>query len=209
METGLCALQGGIDTRIRGLEVLGPKPTFWPVFREQLCRHTRLFYMVRAQAWSQDIAEDRRGLLHLSSRCASTCAPVCLRGRLQFQAGRLGLAAPNTFPPPPLPRLNGALRHEQNFASHFLPDEEAAQALGKTCWEALVSPLVQNITCPGNCPCPSPFTIPVLSPTLQSLLALSWVTPLAHLSPALTQPPQAPGFSQPRGASFPCVPGVS
>lgn len=75
METGLCALQGGIDTRIRGLEVLGPKPTFWPVFREQLCRHTRLFYMVRAQAWSQDISEDRRGLLHLSSRCASTWVP--------------------------------------------------------------------------------------------------------------------------------------
>ena len=96
------------------MEVLGPKPTFWLVFREQLCRHTRLFYMVRAQAWSQDIAEDRRGLLHLSSR------------------------------------LNGALRHEQNFASRFLPDEEAAQALGKTYWEALVSPLVQNITCPDE-----------------------------------------------------------
>nr|AKZ42355.1 cullin-7 [Castor fiber] len=106
--------QGGIDTRIRGLEVLGPKPTFWPVFREQLCRHTRLFYMVRAQAWSQDIAEDRRSLLHLSSR------------------------------------LNGALRQEQNFADRFLPDDEAAQALGKTCWEALVSPLVQNITCPDE-----------------------------------------------------------
>ncbi|XP_029800663.1 cullin-7 isoform X2 [Suricata suricatta] len=106
--------QGGIDTRIRGLEVLGPKPTFWPVFREQLCRHTRLFYMVRAQAWSQDIAEDRRSLLHLSSR------------------------------------LNGALRQEQNFADCFLPDDEAAQALGKTCWEALVSPLVQNITSPDE-----------------------------------------------------------
>ncbi|KAM7136968.1 cullin-7 isoform 1-T1 [Molossus nigricans] len=106
--------QGGIDTRIRGLEVLGPKPTFWPVFREQLCRHTRLFYMVRAQAWSQDIAEDRRSLLHLSSR------------------------------------LNGALRQEQNFADRFLPDDEAAQALGKTCWEALVSPLVQNITSPDE-----------------------------------------------------------
>ena len=149
-ETGLCALQGGIDTRIRGLEVLGPKPTFWPVFREQLCRHTRLFYMVRAQAWSQDIAEDRRGLLHLSSRCASTGAPVCLRGSLQSQAGGLGPVAPNTFLPAPLPRLNGALRHEQNFASCFLPDEEAAQALGKTYWEALVSPLVQNITCPDE-----------------------------------------------------------
>ncbi|XP_071074561.1 cullin-7 [Dasypus novemcinctus] len=106
--------QGGIDTRIRGLEVLGPRPTFWPVFREQLCRHTRLFYMVRAQAWSQDIAEDRRSLLHLSSR------------------------------------LNGALRQEQNFANRFLPDDEAARALGKTCWEALVSPLVQNITCPDE-----------------------------------------------------------
>ncbi|XP_022359236.1 cullin-7 [Enhydra lutris kenyoni] len=106
--------QGGIDTRIRGVEVLGPKPTFWPVFREQLCRHTRLFYMVRAQAWSQDIAEDRRSLLHLSSR------------------------------------LNGALRQEQNFADRFLPDNEAAQALGKTCWEALVSPLVQNITSPDE-----------------------------------------------------------
>ncbi|XP_010615947.1 cullin-7 isoform X1 [Fukomys damarensis] len=106
--------QGGIDTRIRGVEVLGPKPTFWPAFREQLCRHTRLFYMVRAQAWSQDIAEDRRSLLHLSSR------------------------------------LNGALRHEQNFADRFLPDEEAARALGKTCWEALVSPLVQNITSPDE-----------------------------------------------------------
>ncbi|XP_036909069.1 cullin-7 isoform X2 [Sturnira hondurensis] len=106
--------QGGIDTRIRGLEVLGPKPTFWPVFREQLCRHTRLFYMVRAQAWSQDIVEDRRSLLHLSSR------------------------------------LNGALCQEQNFADRFLPDNEAAQALGKTCWEALVSPLVQNITFPDE-----------------------------------------------------------
>ncbi|XP_069879806.1 cullin-7 isoform X2 [Dipodomys merriami] len=106
--------QGGIDTRIRGLEILGPKPIFWPVFREQLCRHTRLFYMVRAQAWSQDIAEDRRSLLHLSTR------------------------------------LNGALRQEQTFADLFLPDDEAAQALGKTCWEALVSPLVQNITSPDE-----------------------------------------------------------
>ena len=65
----LCVLQVGIATRIRGLEVLGPKPTFWPVFWELLCHHTRLFYMVRAQTWSQDIAEDRRSLLHLSSRC--------------------------------------------------------------------------------------------------------------------------------------------
>ncbi|XP_014443324.1 cullin-9 isoform X2 [Tupaia chinensis] len=104
--------QGGIDTRVRGVEVLGPKPTFWPLFREQLCRRTYLFYTIRAQAWSRDIAEDRRRLLQLC------------------------------------PRLNRVLRHEQNFADRFLPDDEAAQALGKTCWEALVSPLVQNITSP-------------------------------------------------------------
>lgn len=72
-------MQGGIDTRIRGLEVLGPKPTFWPVFREQLCRHTRLFYMVRAQAWSQDIAEDRKRLLQLSARCVRACVCLCVR----------------------------------------------------------------------------------------------------------------------------------
>ncbi|XP_054990859.1 cullin-9 isoform X2 [Sorex araneus] len=104
--------QGGIDTRVRGVEVLGPKPTFWPLFREQLCRRTCLFYTIQAQVWSQDIAEDRRGLLQLC------------------------------------PRLNRVLRHEQSFADRFLPDDEAAQALGKTCWEALVSPLVQNITTP-------------------------------------------------------------
>uniref|UniRef100_A0A452TS24 Cullin 9 n=1 Tax=Ursus maritimus TaxID=29073 RepID=A0A452TS24_URSMA len=104
--------QGGIDTRVRGVEVLGPKPTFWPLFREQLCRRTCLFYTIRAQAWSRDIAEDRKRLLQLC------------------------------------PRLNRVLRYEQNFADRFLPDDEAAQALGKTCWEALVSPLVQNITSP-------------------------------------------------------------
>ncbi|KAM6185286.1 cullin-9 [Rhynchocyon petersi] len=104
--------QGGIDTRVRGVEILGPKPTFWPLFREQLCRRTSLFYTIWAQAWSRDIAEDRTRLLQLC------------------------------------PRLNKVLRHEQNFADRFLPDEEAAQALGKTCWEALVSPLVQNITSP-------------------------------------------------------------
>uniref|UniRef100_A0A5F8GK56 Cullin 9 n=1 Tax=Monodelphis domestica TaxID=13616 RepID=A0A5F8GK56_MONDO len=106
--------QGGIDTRVRGVEVLGPKPTFWPLFREQLCRRTHLFYTVRAQAWSQDIARDRKRLLQLC------------------------------------PRLNGALRHEQSFADRFLPDDEAALALGRTCWEALVSPLVQSITAPDG-----------------------------------------------------------
>ncbi|NXW95924.1 CUL9 protein, partial [Alopecoenas beccarii] len=104
--------QGGIDTRVRGIEVLGPKPTFWPVFREQLCWRTFLSYTVQAHAWCQEICRDRGRLLQLFGR------------------------------------LNQALRHEQGFADRFLPDDEAAQALGRTCWEALVSPLVQSITSP-------------------------------------------------------------
>ncbi|KAM3930644.1 cullin-9 isoform 2-T3 [Leptodactylus fuscus] len=102
--------QGGIDTRVRGLEVLGPKPTLWPVFKEQLCRRTFLFYTSRAHSWGQEICEKKERLLQLFSR------------------------------------LNRALSHEQEFADRFLPDDEAAQALGRTCWEALISPLVRSIT---------------------------------------------------------------
>ncbi|KAM4040516.1 cullin-9-like isoform 2-T2 [Anomaloglossus baeobatrachus] len=102
--------QGGIDTRVRGLEVLGPKVTFWPVFKEQLCRRTFLFYTSRAHSWGQEICEKKERLLQLFSR------------------------------------LNRALSHEQEFADRFLPDDEAAQALGHTCWEALISPLVRSIT---------------------------------------------------------------
>ncbi|XP_066849591.1 cullin-9-like isoform X1 [Anser cygnoides] len=104
--------QGGIDTRVRGIEVLGPKPTFWPVFREQLCRRTFLCCTARALAWCQEIRRDRGRLLQLFGK------------------------------------LNRALRHEQDFAERFLPDDEAARALGRACWEALVSPLVQSITSP-------------------------------------------------------------
>ncbi|XP_069092496.1 cullin-9 [Pleurodeles waltl] len=106
--------QGGIDTRVRGIEVLGPKPTFWPVFKEQLCRRTYLFYTTKAHTWCQEISEDRMQLLQLFNR------------------------------------LNSALRHEQVFADRFLPDDEAAQALGRTCWEALINPLVHNITIPDS-----------------------------------------------------------
>ncbi|CAI9532052.1 unnamed protein product [Staurois parvus] len=106
--------QGGIDTRVRGLEILGPKPTFWPVFKEQLCRRTFLFYTSRAHSWGQEIRDKKENLLQLFSR------------------------------------LNRALSLEQEFADRFLPDDEAAQALGRTCWEALISPLVQNITTPDS-----------------------------------------------------------
>ncbi|XP_055672678.1 cullin-9-like isoform X2 [Falco peregrinus] len=104
--------QGGIDTRVRGIEVLGPKPTFWPVFKEQLCRRTFLSCTARAHAWCQEICQDRGRLLQLFGR------------------------------------LNRALQHEQSFADRFLPDDEAARALGRTCWEALVNPVVQSITSP-------------------------------------------------------------
>uniref|UniRef100_G3UU26 Uncharacterized protein n=1 Tax=Meleagris gallopavo TaxID=9103 RepID=G3UU26_MELGA len=104
--------QGGIDTRVRGIEVLGPKPTFWPIFKEQLCRRTFLFCSARAHVWCQEIHQDRGQLLQLFGK------------------------------------LNRALRHEQDFADRFLPDNEAARALGRTCWEALVTPVVQSITGP-------------------------------------------------------------
>ncbi|NXK85259.1 CUL9 protein, partial [Amazona guildingii] len=104
--------QGGIDTRVRGIEVLGPKPTFWPVFKEKLCQRTFLSCAARAHAWCQEICWDRGRLLQLFGR------------------------------------LNRALRHEQGFAERFLPEDEAARALGRTCWEALVTPVVQSITSP-------------------------------------------------------------
>uniref|UniRef100_A0A670XZD8 Cullin 7 n=1 Tax=Pseudonaja textilis TaxID=8673 RepID=A0A670XZD8_PSETE len=105
--------QGGIDTRVRGIEVMGPKPTFWPIFREQLCQRTHLFYATKAHTWGQEISADQMQLLQLFNR------------------------------------LNSALCHEELFADRFLPDDEAAQVLGKTCWESLITPLVQRITSPG------------------------------------------------------------
>ncbi|MGH0167094.1 UNVERIFIED_CONTAM: hypothetical protein FKN15_052560 [Acipenser sinensis] len=106
--------QGGIDTRIHGFEVLGPKPTFWPVFKEQLCCRTYLFHTTKAHTWCQEILEDKMQLLQLFNK------------------------------------LNSALRHEQMFADRFLPDPEAAEALGRTCWEALITPIVQSITVSDN-----------------------------------------------------------
>ncbi|XP_019715818.1 cullin-9 isoform X2 [Hippocampus comes] len=107
--------QGGIDTRVRGFEVEGPKNTFWPVFKEQLCCRTFLFYSTKAHSWCQEVTEDKTRLLQLFDK------------------------------------LNSALRHEQMFADRFLPDVEAAEALGRTCWEALVTPIVRTITSSEGC----------------------------------------------------------
>ncbi|XP_052661399.1 LOW QUALITY PROTEIN: cullin-9-like [Harpia harpyja] len=136
--------QGGIDTRVRGIEVLGPKPTFWPIFKEQLCRRTFLSCTARAHAWCQEICRDRGRLLQLFGR------------------------------------LNRALRHEQGFADRFLPDDEAARALGRTCWEALVNPLVQSITSPDP----------------------RGVSPLAWLLSEYLESVEPPGCGASRGAVF-------
>ncbi|KAM9383000.1 cullin-9-like [Phaethornis superciliosus] len=136
--------QGGIDTRVRGIEVLGPKPTFWPIFKEQLCWRTFLSCTARAHAWCQEICRDRRQLLQLFGR------------------------------------LNRALRHEQDFADRFLPDDEVAQALGRTCWEALVNPLVQSITSPD----------------------LHGITPLAWLLSEYLESKETPHHATSHGAAF-------
>lgn len=53
---------------MRGIEILGPKPTFWPIFKEQLCRRTCLFYTTQAHTWCQEIADERMQLLQLFNR---------------------------------------------------------------------------------------------------------------------------------------------
>ncbi|KAM9316190.1 cullin-9-like [Gastrophryne carolinensis] len=104
---------GGIDTRVRGLEIQGTTSTCWAVFKEQLRRRTFLFYTSKAHTWGEQIHRKKKKLLQL------------------------------------LPWLNRTLSHEQEFAERFLPDGEAAQTLGRTCWEALICPLVERITTSG------------------------------------------------------------
>lgn len=53
---------------MRGIEVLGPKPTFWPVFKEKLCQRAFLSCTARAHAWCQEIIWDRGQLLQLFGR---------------------------------------------------------------------------------------------------------------------------------------------
>uniref|UniRef100_A0A3Q4GTS2 Cullin 9 n=1 Tax=Neolamprologus brichardi TaxID=32507 RepID=A0A3Q4GTS2_NEOBR len=67
--------QGGIDTRVHGFEVLGPKPTFWPVFKEQLCCRTYLFYSTKAHTWCQEVMEDKTQLLQLFNKY-EYCTPL-------------------------------------------------------------------------------------------------------------------------------------
>ncbi|XP_033916257.1 cullin-9 [Melopsittacus undulatus] len=176
--------QGGIDTRVRGIEVLGPKPTFWPVFKEKLCQRAFLSCTARAHAWCQEICWDRGQLLQLFGR------------------------------------LNRALRHEQSFAERFLPDEEAARALGRTCWEALVTPLVQSITSPD--PDGVSALAWLLSEYLESLEPPRHATSpgaafgsrvrrltqlLVHVDPGGREPEEARGGKQGKAKEEPARPG--
>lgn len=68
IESSIYISQGGIDTRVHGFEVLGPKPTFWPVFKEQLCCRTYLFYTTKAHTWCQEILGDKGQLLQLFNK---------------------------------------------------------------------------------------------------------------------------------------------
>lgn len=103
-------------------------------------------------------------------------------------------------------RLNRALQHEQGFADRFLPDDEAARALGRTFWEGLVTPLVQSITSPGTLrlgeppvPCPGqrPVALRALGPADPAgVSALGWL--LSEYLERLELPRRAPG----PGAAF-------
>lgn len=64
-DLGFVCHKGGTDTRVRGFEVAGPKNTFWPVFKEQLCCRTFLFYSTKAHSWCQEVTEDKTRLLQL------------------------------------------------------------------------------------------------------------------------------------------------
>lgn len=104
--------------------------------------------------WGQ-VPETARGPPWLLGASGAT-EPLCL-GKGQSREPPVRSAFPWEFSSPwhrVLPgrccRLNGALQHEQGFANRFLPDDEAARALGRTFWEALVNPLVQSITSPGT-----------------------------------------------------------
>ena len=55
----------GLLSSVALVEVLGPKPTFWPIFKEQLCRRTFLSCSARAHTWCQEIHRDRGQLLQL------------------------------------------------------------------------------------------------------------------------------------------------
>ncbi|XP_017690827.1 PREDICTED: cullin-9 [Lepidothrix coronata] len=108
--------QGGIDTRVRGIEVLGPKPTFWPVFKEQLCRRTFLSCTAQAHAWGQEICRDRGQLLQLFGRSwhMLTWQKSARRSRISWPQA---LQSPPAWPKGHFEQVPGAARGPGWWAS--------------------------------------------------------------------------------------------
>ncbi|XP_078483844.1 cullin-9-like [Ciona intestinalis] len=103
--------QGGIDTRLHCLEVVGPKPSFWPILRRQLYVRTSLSYSVQAHVWATE---------------------AC-RGNPEDLKQHQILDVPD--------KLIAAIKYEQGFADNFLPNSECATVLGQACRVALSSPV--------------------------------------------------------------------
>nr|CAB3234807.1 cullin-9-like [Phallusia mammillata] len=108
--------QGGIDTRIHGVEVVGPKPSFWPILRRQLYIRTNLTYSVQSQTWvaeavkiSQSLPYHQHAILELTDR------------------------------------ITKSLQFEQKFANDFLPNSESALVLGQACRTSLSAPILTAI----------------------------------------------------------------
>ncbi|XP_075003568.1 cullin-9 isoform X12 [Calonectris borealis] len=118
--------QGGIDTRVRGIEVLGPKPTLWPIFKEQLCRRTFLSCTARAHAWCQEICRDRGRLLQLFGR--HYLGDRLLAQGLSWLEGaiveQIGLCFPSRFPQEMLSNLAESEELQQQFYLFQLQEQD-------------------------------------------------------------------------------------
>uniref|UniRef100_H2YX79 DOC domain-containing protein n=1 Tax=Ciona savignyi TaxID=51511 RepID=H2YX79_CIOSA len=103
--------QGGIDTRIHSLEVVGPKPSFWPILRRQLHVRTSLSYSVQSAVWASEATRNNN---------------------LDIKQHKI-LDVPD--------KLIAAIEYEQGFADKFLPNSECSTVLGQACRSALSAPL--------------------------------------------------------------------
>ncbi|XP_039247976.2 cullin-9-like [Styela clava] len=115
--------QGGIDTRIHGLEVVGPKPSFWPVLRQQLCIRTCLAYFVRARAWISSCTKKEE-----IDETVSKKQKIMTHGILNLSS-----------------KIIQAIQHEQEFADLFLPNDESSLVIGQAFRNAVINPLVTAV----------------------------------------------------------------
>ncbi|XP_076801667.1 cullin-9-like isoform X2 [Clavelina lepadiformis] len=108
--------QGGIDTRVHGLDVVGPKPSFWPILRRQLYVRTTLVYAVQAHSWAFNA------------------------GKTAGQVDGENVTRHKILDVPT--KIVEAIRYEQQFSDRFLPNSESALILGQACRLALSAPVL-------------------------------------------------------------------